>query len=152
MNDHNRALFNDFIAAQNRIYPQVINELKAGKKRSHWMWFIFPQIQGLGHSAMAQRFALQDVAQAKAYLHHKVLGARLIECATLLLQHSSRSAFEIFGTPDDLKLRSSLTLFAQAVDGETDIDAPIFDTLLQQFFDGQEDERTQAIIGRPLSD
>ena len=92
----NEKSFNDFIHAQNTLYPSVLAELTQGRKRTHWMWFIFPQIVGLGRSTMAQRFALADVAQAEAYLQHEVLGARLIECATLLQRHSDKSALEIF--------------------------------------------------------
>lgn len=137
----NKASFNDFIQAQNPIYPQVIKELTQGRKRTHWMWFIFPQIKGLGHSVMAQRFAIQSLAQAQAYLQDDVLGARLLECAELLLLHSDKSALEIFGTPDNLKLHSSLTLFALVADRDS-----VFEQLLQQFFVGQQDIKTISIL------
>ncbi|TXD98484.1 DUF1810 domain-containing protein [Psychrobacter frigidicola] len=137
----NDAFFNDFIHAQNPIYPRVINELTQGKKRTHWMWFIFPQIKGLGYSAMAQCFALENLTQAQAYLLHEVLGVRLQECAELLLLHSDKSALEIFGTPDHLKLHSSLTLFALAANKDS-----VFEPLLQQFFGGKYDVRTIDIL------
>ena len=91
----NETLFNDFIQAQNTVYLSVIRELTEGQKRTHWMWFIFPQVKGLGHSTMARRFAIESLEQAKEYLQHDVLGARLIECAELLLLHPDKSALEI---------------------------------------------------------
>ena len=135
------AFFNDFIQAQNTIYPLVVKELAQGKKRTHWMWFIFPQIKGLGYSSMAQRFALEDLAQAQAYLQHNVLGVRLLECAELLLPHCDKSALEIFGIPDNLKLHSSLTLFALATREHS-----VFEQLLQQFFAGKYDTKTMSIL------
>lgn len=125
----NKTLFDDFIQAQNTVYPQVIEELTQGRKRTHWMWFIFPQVKGLGHSKMSRRFAIEELEQAKAYLQHEVLGARLIECAELLLLHPDKSALGIFGTPDNLKLQSSLTLFAFAAGNKC-----IFEQVLYQFF------------------
>lgn len=133
----NEARFNDFIQAQDAIYSQVINELTQGHKRSHWMWFIFPQVKGLGHSTMARRFSLQNLDQAQAYLRHEVLGRRLIECAELLQLHPNKSALGIFGTPDNLKLHSSLTLFAFAADNNN-----VFEHLLHQFFNGDYDINT----------
>ncbi len=130
----NETLFNDFIQAQNTIYPSVIRELTEGQKRKHWMWFIFPQVKGLRHSAMARRFALESLEQAKEYLQHDVLGAWLIECAELLLLHPDKSALDIFGSPDNLKLQSSLTLFAFAAGNDC-----VFEQLLYQFFDGNYD-------------
>lgn len=107
----NKNLFDDFIQAQNTIYPQVLAELTQGHKRTHWMWFVFPQVEGLGRSTMARRYAIESLEQAKEYLQHDVLGARLRECAELLLLHPDKSALDIFGSPDNLKLHSSLTLF-----------------------------------------
>lgn len=133
--------FSDFIQAQNSIYPLVLQELAQGKKRTHWMWFIFPQIIGLGHSEMAQRFAIGSLSQAREYLEHEILGARLIECAELLLQHPDKSALEIFGQPDNLKLHSSLTLFALAAEQNS-----VFKLLLQQFFSGEFDRATLDIL------
>lgn len=140
-----KRLFDDFIQAQDVIYPLVIKELTAGKKRTHWMWFVFPQIQGLGHSEMAQRFALQSVEQAQEYLQDDILGARLYECAELLLAHPDKTALEIFGTPDNLKLHSSLTLFAQAAGVGQE---SVFSELLVRFFAGQQDSKTLQIIAQ----
>lgn len=134
-------MLNQFELAQDVIYPMVIKELTQGKKRTHWMWFIFPQIAGLGHSEMAQRYALENLTQAQDYLQHEVLGTRLRECAALLLNHPDKTALEIFGTPDNLKLHSSLTLFTLAAGQES-----VFSELLVQFFAGQQDEKTLQII------
>ena len=131
----------DFIQAKDAIYPLVLKELTAGKKRTDWMWFVFPQIAGLGHSEMAQRFAIQSLSQAREYLQHEVLGACLIECAELLLQHRDKSALEIFGKPDNLKLHSSLTLFALIADQDS-----VLNQLLQQFFSGKYDQATLDIL------
>ena len=139
----NSTVLNDFIQAQNPIYPMVLQELAQGKKRTHWMWFIFPQIQGLGSSAMAQRFAIDNLAQAQAYIQHPVLGARLRECAELLLAHPNKSAFEIFGKPDNRKLHSSLTLFALVTE-----EGSVFERLLQQFFAGEQDEKTLQVLAQ----
>ena len=136
------AKFADFVQAQNPIYSQVVSELTQGRKRSHWMWFIFPQIQGLGFSAMAKRFALEDLQQAQDYLQHETLGPRLLQCAELLLPHSDKSALEIFGHPDNLKLQSSLTLFALATQ-----EFKVFEQLLQQFYAGEYDQQTLDILG-----
>ncbi|WP_413520367.1 DUF1810 domain-containing protein [Psychrobacter glacincola] len=135
MKTTNKHLFDDFIQAQNTIYPSVIKELTEGRKRSHWMWFIFPQVKGLGHSTMARRFAIESLEQAKEYLQHDVLGARLIECAELLLLHPDKSALEIFGSIDTLKLHSSLTLFTLASSNKK----CVFDELLDQFYQGDYD-------------
>ena len=139
----NETLFNDFIQAQNVIYSQVIDELIQGRKCTHWMWFIFPQIEGLGHSAMARRFELNSLEQAQAYLQHDVLGTRLIECAELLLLHPDKSALDIFGTPDNLKLHSSLTLFTLASSSKKNY---VFEQLLHQFFAGDSDINTIKML------
>ena len=102
--------FNHFVLAQQPVYNRVFAELKAGRKQSHWMWFIFPQIQGLGRSPMAQRFALDSIQQASDYLEHPLLGPRILNCTQLLLTHSDKTARAMLGTPDDLKLKSSMTL------------------------------------------
>ena len=135
----NKRLFEDFVQAQNAIYSSVISELIEGQKRTHWMWFIFPQVEGLGHSTMAQRFAIESLEQAKEYLQHKVLGVRLTECAELLLLHPDKSALDIFGTPDNLKLHSSLTLFTLASSSKKDC---VFDQLLDQYFKSSYDINT----------
>ena len=134
-------LFDDFIQAQNTVYPQVIEELTQGRKRTHWMWFIFPQVKGLGHSKMSRRFAIGSLEQAKAYLQHEVLGARLIECAELLLLHPDKSTLDIFGSSDNLKLQSSLTLFAFAAGNKC-----VFEQLLYQFYAGSYDINTIKML------
>ncbi|NYR10831.1 DUF1810 domain-containing protein [Psychrobacter sp. BI730] len=134
-------LFDSFIQAQNTIYSQVIEELTEGHKRTHWMWFIFPQVKGLGHSKMSRRFAIGSLEQAKAYLQHEVLGARLIDCAELLLLHPDKSALDIFGLPDNLKLQSSLTLFAFAAGNKC-----VFEQLLYQFYAGSYDLNTIKML------
>lgn len=136
-------MFNQFVQTQDTLYPLVLKELTAGKKRTHWMWFIFPQIAGLGHSEMAQRFAIESLSQAREYLQDEILGARLIECAEHLLAHADKSALEIFGKPDNLKLHSSLTLFALAAEQDS-----VFAQLLQQFFSGESDQATLDILAR----
>ena len=131
-----------FLQAQEPVWPRVLAELRAGQKRTHWMWFVFPQIKGLGRSDMAQRYAIQSLAEAQAYLAHPVLAARLRECCQILLElEAPSSALEVFGTPDDLKLRSCMTLFAEA-------SAPgsMFDAVLQKYFGGQKDERTLELL------
>ena len=135
MKNINKNLFDDFIQAQNTIYPSVIKELTEGQKRTHWMWFIFPQVKGLGQSTMSRRFAIESLEQARAYLQHDVLGVRLIECAELLLLHSDKSALDIFGSPDNLKLHSSLTLFTLASSNKK----CVFNELLDQYFEGSYD-------------
>ncbi|MFL9907342.1 DUF1810 domain-containing protein [Paraburkholderia sp. RL17-337-BIB-A] len=126
-----------FVDAQEPVYAQVCEELRDGRKRSHWMWFVFPQIQGLGTSAMAQRFAISTLAEAEAYLRHPILGQRLREATRLVNLVKDRSIEEIFGYPDDLKFKSSLTLFARATS-----DNEIFIEALRRYFGGEGDSRT----------
>ncbi|WP_404400637.1 DUF1810 domain-containing protein [Pelagibacterium halotolerans] len=126
-----------FLTAQSPIYPTALAELRAGAKRTHWMWFIFPQIAGLGHSPMSQRYALSGLEDARAYYAHPVLGPRLLECTRAVLGHTDKSAHAIFGAPDDLKFRSSMTLFARAVPEE-----PVFRAALEAFYGGAEDPET----------
>ena len=121
-----------FVAAQQPVYQQVCKELSGGRKHSHWMWFIFPQISGLGHSATAQKFAISSVAEARAYLDHPLLGARLRECGALVAALDGRSIDEIFGYPDDLKFHSSMTLFARAAPEDQ-----VFDQCLRKYFGGE---------------
>ena len=128
-----------FVDAQQPVYEAVLNELRTGRKRSHWMWFIFPQISGLGHSATAQTYAVSSLAEAAAYLAHPTLGSRLRECSVLVASVEGRSVDEIFGYPDNLKFHSSMTLFAQAAPQE-----PIFAACLRKYFGGQPDPRTMA--------
>ena len=138
----NKTLFNDFIQAQNTVYPSVIKELTDGQKRTHWMWFIFPQVKGLGRSTMARRFAIESLEQAKEYLQHDVLGVRLRECAELLLLHPEKSALEVFGSIDTLKLHSSLTLFTLASSNKK----CVFNELLDQYFEGSYDINTIKML------
>jgi uncharacterized protein (DUF1810 family) len=132
-----------FVDAQGPIYDQVCTELRAGKKRTHWMWFIFPQLAGLGHSTMARRYAIADRAHAVTYLAHSVLGPRLLECVALLRSHAGVSAMEIFGSPDYLKLHSSLTLFR-----EVDPTEPLFIAALSQLYSGKADDATIMLLHR----
>ncbi len=131
-----------FVRAQEADYARALSELRAGQKRSHWMWYVFPQIEGLGGSAMSRRYSIKSEAEAKAYLEHPLLGARLRECFAAVRNIDGRSAPEIFGSPDDLKLRSSATLFA-AVSGEA-----VFEDVLQKYFDGKPDDETLRRLGR----
>lgn len=128
-----------FVDAQRPVFDTVCAELRAGEKRSHWMWFIFPQIQGLGSSTMARRFAIPSIDEAKAYLEHPVLGARLRECSRLVADVNGRAIEEIFGYPDDMKFRSSMTLFAQAAP-----DNEVFVECLRKYFEGEADRSTLA--------
>lgn len=135
--------FQHFIDAQEPVYESVVQELKRGEKRSHWMWFIFPQLAGLGHSFMAQRFALHSLEEARRYAAHAVLGNRLRECTRLVLEIQGRDISEIFGYPDDLKFHSSMTLFALALPKE-----PLFDSALTKYFGGKRDGTTIEILSR----
>jgi len=125
-----------FVAAQTLVYSQVVRELFEGRKRSHWMWFIFPQLAGLGFSAMAQRFAISSRAEALAYLAHEVLGPRLFECTKLVLAVHNKTINEILGSPDELKFRSSMTLFGAVCDD------PIFAKAISAYFGGEPDQAT----------
>ena len=131
-----------FVEAQRRAYAGALAELRQGRKTSHWMWFIFPQIAGLGMSPMARRYAISGLGEARAYLGHPVLGPRLNACTLAVNRVAGRSALEIFGRPDDLKFRSSLTLFAGAAP-----DNPVFAEALARYFDGQGDPLTLAKLG-----
>ncbi len=125
-----------FVEAQAPVWPHVLSELRAGRKQSHWMWFVFPQIAGLGHSTMAQHFAIASRAEARAYLDHAVLGPRLLEVTRLVLSVEGRSAHEVFGSPDDLKFRSSMTLFDAVSPND------IFAAALRKYFNGARDAAT----------
>lgn len=131
-----------FVRAQRDTYPRALAELQAGRKHSHWMWFIFPQLRGLGSSAMSQRYGIGSLEEARAYLVHPVLGARLEECALAVLAHEHLSATDIFGSLDGLKLRSSATLFARASNANS-----VYHRVLARFFAGAEDEVTLRLIG-----
>lgn len=131
-----------FVHAHERIYPRVLAELRAGQKRSHWMWFIFPQIAGLGWSPTSRLYAIRDEDEARAYLDHPVLGERLRECAEVVLQVTGRSAEDIFGSIDAVKLRSCATLFA-AVSPE----GSVFHQLLDRYYNGEADPKTRELLG-----
>jgi len=138
---------NRFVDAQAPLFAQVVDELRSGAKRSHWMWFIFAQLAGLGHSETARHFAIRSLAEAQAYLRHPVLGVRLVECTQLVMAahkaDPTRSAHDIFGSPDDLKFHSSMTLFATA-----DPALPEFGAALALFFEGRPDAATLKLLGR----
>ena len=130
-----------FVKAQNPILDDVRSELAAGEKTSHWMWFVFPQLQGLGRSSMAIKYEIKSGEEAQAYWQNPTLGARLKECVELVLAVKGRNAFQIFGTPDDLKFRSSMTLFSYAVPDE-----PLFKRALAKYFEGRGDPRTMELL------
>lgn len=126
-----------FLSAQDPVYAHVLEELRSGEKRSHWMWFIFPQLQGLGRSAMAVKYAITSLGEAQVYLDHPILGSRLRECTDLVNGVRGRRIDQIFGYPDDLKFHSSMTLFSTVAP-----DMEVFDHALQQYFGGQRDALT----------
>jgi uncharacterized protein (DUF1810 family) len=132
-----------FVAAQDTAgtYERALGEIRRGRKSSHWMWFVFPQVAGLGRSAMSQRYAIGGLDEARAYLDHPVLGQRLVECATALATTSERSAVEIFGGVDAQKLRSSMTLFRRAAPNQ-----PVFARVLDSYFDGEADLETERLL------
>jgi uncharacterized protein (DUF1810 family) len=135
-------ILNRFVEAQAPVIDVVFAELGRGRKQSHWMWFVFPQVAGLGFSAMSQRFAISSLEEARTYLAHPVLGERLRRCVELVLQVENRSAYQIFGSPDDMKFRSSLTLFSEASSEE------IFLRALDRYFAGAADSATLKILNR----
>ncbi len=132
---------NRFLEAQAGTYEQALAELKQGRKESHWMWFIFPQIDGLGRSPTSRFYAIKSAQEAKGYLAHPVLGQRLRECSAALLAHTGLSASDIFGFPDDQKLRSSMTLFATVAEPDS-----VFTRVLDHYFQGRSDQRTLALL------
>jgi uncharacterized protein (DUF1810 family) len=131
-----------FVSAQDRLYEDVLDELRAGNKTSHWIWFIFPQIAGLGMSSTSRFFAISSIDEARAYLAHPVLGPRLRECASLVLAASPRTAWDIFGSLDAMKLRSSMTLFGRAAPED-----PLFRGVIDRFFGGLPDAATDELLG-----
>jgi uncharacterized protein (DUF1810 family) len=133
---------NRFVEAQTEVYSRVVAELAAGRKQSHWMWFVFPQVVGLGFSAMAQRYAIGSRAEAEAYLAHPILGPRLLECTRLVLGVSGKTIRDILGSPDDMKFRSSMTLFGAV---STD---PVFDQAIGQYYAGTRDQATLDILAQ----
>ena len=137
MSDQDRYDLQRFVDAQEHVYERALSEIKSGRKRSHWMWFIFPQIDGLGASSMSKRYAIRSIAEAKAYLDHPLLGPRLLESAEAALAVQTSSALELFGSPDDMKLRSCATLFARVSSEDS-----VFSQLINKYFDGKPDDRT----------
>ena len=125
-----------FVRAQAVDYQSAISELRAGQKRSHWMWYVFPQIEGLGQSPTSRRYSIKSLAEAKAYLDHPVLGPRLRECFAVVASIQGKSARDIFGSPDDMKFRSCATLFAYVAGGD------VFQDALDKYFDGEQDQLT----------
>ena len=130
-----------FLDAQKRDYQTALTEIKNGRKRSHWMWYIFPQVQGLGFSETSRFYAIHDLKEAEAFLNHPILGSRLIQICEALLQQKSNDAYQIFGSPDDVKLKSSMTLFAAVPNTN-----PVFQAVLEKFFGGTKDTQTLRII------
>jgi uncharacterized protein (DUF1810 family) len=128
------------VRAQEPDYDDALAEIRRGRKRTHWMWYIFPQVAGLGHSPMSRRYSIQGIEEARAYLRHPVLGRRLVECCEVLLAVPNLSAYDIMGSPDDLKLRSCATLFDVVSPGD------VFAKLLEKFFDGVPDEATLRLL------
>ena len=133
-----------FVNAQQQVFERACGELRQGMKQSHWMWFIFPQIKGLGHSEMAQRFAISSRQEAEAYLAHPILGLRLRECSQIVADLKGRGSADIFGYPDDMKFRSSMTLFALAA--PVAADGEIFRRCLEKYFQGEPDPATLAAL------
>ena len=132
-----------FVRAQERDYDQALAEIRSGRKQSHWMWYIFPQLTGLGRSATARQFAIASLAEADAYMRHPVLGPRLQEICQAALDVEGRSALDVFGSPDDLKLRSCATLFACVAPAGS-----VFERLLDRYFGGERDHATLRLLGR----
>jgi uncharacterized protein (DUF1810 family) len=132
---------NRFTSAQESIYERVLSELRGGQKRTHWMWYIFPQIDGLAHSSTSKYYAIKSLKEARQYLNHPVLGARLLECSEAVLAIEGRSISEIFGYPDDLKLKSSMTLFASVADPGS-----VFVLILDKYFHSEQDVRTLELL------
>ena len=131
-----------FVQAQEDDYEQALAEIRSGRKRSHWMWYIFPQIDGLGFSSTSRLYSIKSVAEAEAYLSHPALGPRLVECAEATLRVEGQSAFEIFGSTDEMKLRSCATLFACVAPAGS-----VFDRLIDKYFQGQRDGKTLRLLG-----
>lgn len=130
-----------FVSAQEGIYGNVLAELRSGQKRTHWMWFIFPQFDGLGYSATSKHYAIKSKAEAQQYLNHPILGKRLVECVEAVLGIKGRSASAIFGSPDDMKLKSSMTLFAAVTPPES-----VFARVLDAYFSGNRDSKTLSLM------
>jgi uncharacterized protein (DUF1810 family) len=132
---------NRFVQAQEHDFDRALSEIRRGRKQSHWMWYIFPQIDGLGSSSMAKRYAVKSIAEAEGYLRHPVLGPRLIACAEAALAVEGKSAHDVFGSPDDMKLRSSATLFARVSPPGS-----VFERILEKYFQGKGDDKTLRLL------
>ncbi len=132
---------NRFVEAQKTSYSQALSELRSGRKQSHWMWYVFPQLAGLGNSSMAVRYGIKSEEEARAYLNHPILGPRLIECAGAVFAVEGRSAYEILGSPDDMKLQSCATLFERVSSSS------VFDRLLAKYYEGDRDRKTLHLLG-----
>jgi uncharacterized protein (DUF1810 family) len=136
-----------FVDAQAGDYDQALAEIRRGRKTSHWMWYVFPQIDGLGFSSMSRRYSIKSVAEARAYLDHPLLGPRLVECSEAAMSVEGRSASEIFGSPDDMKLKSCATLFASVTPPDS-----VFARLLDRYFKGERDGKTLQLLGTESGD
>ncbi len=135
-----------FVDAQAGDYAQALTEIKHGRKRSHWMWYVFPQLNGLGFSEMARFYSIRDIQEATDYLAHPVLGPRLIAISKALVALKTQSASQVMGSPDDLKLRSSMTLFSRVAGVDSIPDGQVFQAVLDKFFDGEPDPKTVAML------
>ena len=130
-----------FLKAQDNTYDDALKEIKNGRKRSHWMWYVFPQIRGLGFTDTSKYYAIRDLKEAQEYLEHPVLGSRLIEISNALLELKTRDALAVFGSPDEMKLKSSMTLFSLVPEAD-----PIFNEIINAFFAGEKDESTLQLV------
>ena len=142
MPTHDPYALNRFIRAQEPVFESVLAELRAGRKRTHWMWYVFPQIEGLGFSSISRYYSIKSEAEARQYLNHPILGARLVKCAEILLYLEGVSAEDIFGYPDFMKLRSSMTLFAAVAEPGS-----VFERVLDKYYGGERDQKTLSLAG-----
>jgi uncharacterized protein (DUF1810 family) len=133
---------NRFVKAQEAVFENVLTELGNGQKKSHWMWFIFPQIEGLGYSEISRYYSIKSMQEAREYLNHPILGPRLLKCTETVLALNGKAASEIFGSPDDMKFKSSMTLFACATESDS-----LFAQTLEKYFDGERDKKTEFLLG-----
>jgi len=133
---------NRFMKAQEAVFENVLTELGNGQKKSHWMWFIFPQIEGLGYSEISRYYSIKSMQEAREYLNHPILGPRLLKCTETVLALNGKTASEIFGSPDDMKFKSSMTLFACATESDS-----LFAQALDKYFDGERDKKTEFLLG-----
>jgi len=132
---------NRFVIAQNQSFEIALKEIEQGEKRSHWMWYVFPQFKGLGRSVTSQKYAIKSISETKAYYHNEILGKRLIKITEILLNINDKSAFEIFGRPDNFKLKSCMSLFVLVIE-----ENEVFQKVLDKYFDGKIDKRTEQLL------